>query len=334
MGLALAGGRSRACCLNGCHFNPDAPESGGVMQMSHDFPSRLARCTFTIMMAMAWCGAANPSTASAAEPGHDPTPQDLQRTADAFEKAMKAAAEFDKNLPRDTFDPQVIVRQTGGEPKALLDWVASNTRWVPYQGALRGAAGVLMDRQGNSLDRSLLLAHLLRLSGKSARLAHAKLSDDQARRFVELAVRPREDKPAAPAARDETALNRYAADHGLSPDALRQSMAQMALRANNMAEHMAQRVAEARTELARLVPQPAPNGNPSDDARAAADHWWVQWQQGAQWTDLDPMRPSDAKDITPIQTVEFATDAAQPALDPALWHQIEFRAVIEQWDGH
>jgi hypothetical protein len=41
---------------------------------------------------------------------------------------------------------------------------------------LRGAAGVLMDRMGNSLDRSLLLGDLLRSAGYDVRLAHTSLS--------------------------------------------------------------------------------------------------------------------------------------------------------------
>ena len=43
-----------------------------------------------------------------------------------------------------------------------------------------GPAGVLMDRMGNSLDRSLLLAEVLRRIGATVRLAHGTLDDKKA----------------------------------------------------------------------------------------------------------------------------------------------------------
>src|SRR5256885_41872 len=98
------------------------------MEMSHDLPSRLARFTFTVMMAMAWCGATRPVPvyAAPADGAPDLTPQDLNRAADAIEKGLKAAADFDQQLPRDTFDPNVIVRQTDGDPQKLVEWMRSN----------------------------------------------------------------------------------------------------------------------------------------------------------------------------------------------------------------
>src|SRR5690348_5498354 len=81
----------------------------------------------------------------------------------------------------DTFDLDAIVKLTDGDPARIFAWVRDKTFWVPYRGELRGAAGVLMDRLGNSLDRALLLAELLRRAGQDVRLAHAQLSDEQAR---------------------------------------------------------------------------------------------------------------------------------------------------------
>jgi len=63
-------------------------------------------------------------------------------------------------VPRDTFDLNAVVDQVGREPAKFHARVRTHTVWVPYRGALRGAPGTLMDRAGNSLDRSLLLARL------------------------------------------------------------------------------------------------------------------------------------------------------------------------------
>ena len=88
------------------------------------------------------------------------------RTAQAYRERNEILSSFDraaeKEIPRDTFDPQAIIDKVGKDPNKLFEWVRDNTYWVPYRGMLRGHVGVLMDRVGSSLDRSLLLAELLR----------------------------------------------------------------------------------------------------------------------------------------------------------------------------
>ncbi len=39
------------------------------------------------------------------------------------------------------------------DPEKLFEFVRDRTYWVPYQGALRGARGVLSDRLGSSLAK-------------------------------------------------------------------------------------------------------------------------------------------------------------------------------------
>ena len=65
----------------------------------------------------------------------------------------------------------------------LFEWVRGSPYWVPYRGSLRGPTGVLMDRLGSSLDRSLLLAELLRTAGHQARLVRAELSERRPKSF-------------------------------------------------------------------------------------------------------------------------------------------------------
>ena len=56
------------------------------------------------------------------------------------------------------------VLPNGVEP--VRDWVQNETRFVPYAGLLKGAEGVFWEREGNSLDRSLLLGELLKAKGE------------------------------------------------------------------------------------------------------------------------------------------------------------------------
>jgi hypothetical protein len=74
-----------------------------------------------------------------------------------LEKSLNVIADGER-APRDRRDPSYVAEVLGRDPIAHLDWVRSHTAWVPYRGVLRGPVGVLLDRQGNSLDRTLLLA--------------------------------------------------------------------------------------------------------------------------------------------------------------------------------
>src|SRR5437879_6310605 len=112
------------------------------------------------------------------------TAEDLKKMADEMERAFKALEAAEKEIPRDTFDPKAIVDKVGRDPVKLFEWVRDNTYWVPYQGCLRGHIGVPMDRLGSSLDRSLLLAELLRVAGHKVRLAHAGLTETQAKELL------------------------------------------------------------------------------------------------------------------------------------------------------
>jgi len=97
-----------------------------------------------------------------------------KQLADYMEKLYQVMDGAAQDIQREDFDAQAMVDKVGKDPQKLFEWVRDNTWWVPYRGALRGPTGVLMDRVGNSLDRSLLLAELLRLAGHSARLARAR----------------------------------------------------------------------------------------------------------------------------------------------------------------
>src|SRR5205085_181482 len=77
--------------------------------------------------------------------------------------------------------PNEVIEQAGRDPGKLLQWVKEQTVFVAYQGVLRGPCGVLMDRVGNDLDRSLLLAQVVSLSGYEVRLARAQLTEAEGR---------------------------------------------------------------------------------------------------------------------------------------------------------
>ena len=157
------------------------------MQLSSCLPSRTSRLIFTLLMAWVWSGAVhlasaeNPPIADGSKNPSGLTAEQFEAAVAQFERGIRAMQDADRDGPRDNFDLPLVARQLGPDAGKLFEWVRDRTVWVPYRGSLRGEMGVLMDRMGNSLDRALLLAALLKASGHTARLAHAELTAEAAR---------------------------------------------------------------------------------------------------------------------------------------------------------
>src|SRR2546423_8030706 len=130
------------------------------MRLGNDPFCRGARFIFIITLHVAWCGhpkvlsAQNrPGTAAASNP---PAAEQLKYLADEMAHSFAALKAAEKQIPRDTFDPAIIVDQVGRDPLKLLEWVPKNTFSGPSRGALRDPVAVLMDGRGKSRERLLL----------------------------------------------------------------------------------------------------------------------------------------------------------------------------------
>ena len=219
----------------------------------------------------------------------------------------------DGTLPKEDFDVQALADKVGSEPQKAFEWVRDNTVWVPYRGVLRGALGVLLDRRGNSLDRSLLLAQLITAGGATVRLAHATLTPEKAQETWPALVAPRRP-PVLPAGRSQAPrLN------GGNP-AIEKTTAE--LRAQVDAQT---------SDISAALKQIGVGGDAtSSDAALAAlrDHYWVQYQDNNSWVDLDPLLPG----TPPQRALVAADDTLEPdSLDAALSHQVTLHVVVEQW---
>jgi hypothetical protein len=262
----------------------------------------------------------------------------LGRAVERLPRYFQALDAVAKEIARDTFDPQAVVEKVGRVPDKLFGWVRDNTYWVPYQGALRGPTGVLMDRLGNSLDRSLLLAELLRVAGHDVRLARATFPHQQAKDLL-AKVRPM-PQAAAPASgpsstdQAEQSIAKFAADHQLDLEELRTSWQRQVVTGQQQAEELAKLAAGPTAAMLRDVPKPqAAAGADPDGVAAMVDHWWVQWQQDGKWVDLDPLLPDaqpDAALLSTLQTIPWRPTPGRLPLEASLWHQVTIRVVIEQ----
>jgi len=293
------------------------------MRLSSDPVCRLCRVMFCLTMLVAWLEPPQ-SWAQTTRPAPAERAAQAKHSFQALEDAMR-------QLPRETFDPAAIVQKVGNDPAALFDWVRDHTCWVPYRGSLREDKGVLMDRVGNSLDRALLLAALLKGSGHEVRLSHAQLDAGLAESLLtKIRTRPvAGDQPATrPTGEDLLAVS--ARKYQIDEPAMRGTLAKAVSRSSDVYQTVARRVVQQapmlRTAAGRTKDQAS--ADRATAVEAMRDHWWVQWHDGGAWTDLDPL-PADAKPGVALAPAQQTTDPA--ALSDEQRQQVVVRVVIERW---
>jgi hypothetical protein len=303
--------------------------------------SRAARVGFTILMAFVWC---HGSVITLAQAQSAPSAvADRQQAIEALDRLMRLLDAYDRESPRDTFDPAAVVQSVGRDSTKLFEWVRDQTYWVPYQGALRGPVGVLMDHVGSSLDRALLLAELLRVTGEKVRLMHATLSPEQAKQVLGK-MRPLPKEWLAPPESSDEKTNeladKYAARFGLEPLRLKAAIEKSALQADRIAEAAAGRAAEQAPLVTKAIegietkdrPQNLDRNLEQDATAAAADYWWVSRQDNNQWIDLDPTLPDTkvGSRAVDVQGEPLDYDGKLPA-NPAVCHEVRLQVTIGRW---
>jgi hypothetical protein len=324
------------------------------MQLSNDPFSRCCRLVFCLTMALVWSGLDRRAMAqiSGSAPANDsPTPPaqplDAQQTADLVDHYYQLVEAGDRQIPRESFDAVPIVRALNANPDAMFQWVRDHTFWIPYHGALRGPTGMLMDRQGNSLDRALLLAYMFHLTGKTVRLAHADLPPAMAKDLL-AKVRPVPSNPLMPDAGATTqnstpantdTLETLCQKCGVDPAQAQMNLSRARLEVQRLQEGTYERVADQAPAVAALAGN-SPGSSAGDDrAEAISDHWWVQMADpsGSQWIDFDPLTPDAASGhalATPSRTIPLPPEDGKIHLDDSLCHRVQIKAVVERWsDG-
>jgi hypothetical protein len=249
-----------------------------------------------------------------------------------LDSSLRALEDGVRDAPRDRWDPEYVVAQVGRNPDALYRWVQDNTSWIPYRGVLRGPAGVLMDRQGNSLDRALLLADLLRRAGHSVRLARTEIPIERARAWLPelVAMRPASHLEAVEA--DPVPISESAARYGLDGKAVEQTLENYDEATADLLGRVEERVASQTKRLLETVDAIGPIDEWKTRADSALamlrDHWWVQVETDGSWSDLDVVR-RDSAGLEPMRAVLETVPPGQVAA--SLYHQVTIRVVAERF---
>lgn len=262
------------------------------------------------------------------------------QVADRLDKLFPMLEKAEREIPRDTFDLQAVIDKVGKDPEKLFAWVRDNTYFVSYRGLLRGDKGVLMDRLGNSLDRAMLLYAMLRNIGQPARLAHGNLTETQAKDVLKKA-RPFPTSmarfgsdPLAAATGDLT--EGFASLLRQSPQSIQRRLAGLTIAQQGFSDALLRRATYETALINSWVQVPRGRTNRIDLSQqisSATDHWWVQWQRGTNWTDLDATLP----DSHVGQALTIAQGNAAPdrltELGEDLLHRITIEFVIEVSHG-
>lgn len=200
------------------------------------------------------------------------------------------------------------------DPAGLEAWVADNIAFQPYAGALRGAEGTLLNRAGNALDQSILLASLINRAGYEARIASARLDENQAAALVATTS-------AAPD-RDYTALRELLEDvPGMDADMFFDDTPD------------AVRLGEAAGLSGAMLSALDGAGLELGDDRAtvladAMDYWWVEYRLGAgDWSAAHPAAPFLA------EAGLVAESHLEDSVPEELQHRIRLEVLVESYNG-
>jgi hypothetical protein len=281
---------------------------------------------FVLLMSVLWSHPNPTSCLQDAAPAADPDSQARTRLREAGRRVVGILRREQAKPAGRPQDVRGRAELLGFDPARIFEFVQKKIRFEPYPGLQRGAAGVLVSRAGNSADKSLLLAELLRASGYEARMVRGPLRPERAQ---ELAARSlaefRERKPAAYKGAfgggeiSKARIAGIAAEAGLSLVELEgalESMDQARRRSWSEVLSLAAReraFLEDEIRTARL--EAAPRSIHEEVIRSLEPHYSVQWRArgSAAWTPLDPCfespdpaprAPAGSEEVNPSQVAD------------------------------
>jgi hypothetical protein len=222
-------------------------------------------------------------------------------------RVLTAYQELPRRVDRSTFDVKARAASLGSDPAMAFAFVRDRIRNEIYPGVLRGPSGTLQAQAGNDLDKTLLLAALLREGKQSVRFAHCTLEPALAQRHITAAFGgPPPVRPIEPDL--SSALRAAFVRNGMSVarsnelvDARRSARAWFE---GAISETARSDLALVRDALGRAGIKPIqtpPDPRIIEDGRA---HYWAQLNRAGGWQDLDASIPNGtgAAPCAPVDT--------------------------------
>ncbi|MDH4219259.1 MAG: hypothetical protein OEY18_02160 [Candidatus Aminicenantes bacterium] len=264
-----------------------------------------------------------------------PDSKELRLKAQRLDSLFREIQETMETVPKDTFDLKDVVNKVGHDPVRLFEWVSDVTQLIPYQGSLKGPIGVLMDRQGNSLDRALLLYELLRLAGHRVQLVQGELSDAEAEQVFQDAIfipgKSNISSMPPPITVFQERIKDFAERNQFDVQEFLAETNEMIKEEERISVELSRRVEEQSSWLMEAVK--AYKKEAAHSPAAFEDlkyHWWVQYQKDGEWVDMDPT----FRDVVPGHAIgEIKKIQRSSRLNSKLVHSLVIRLIIERLEN-
>jgi hypothetical protein len=252
-------------------------------------------------------------------------PIDVEAIARNLDDFGQRLSTLRSNIDKSNFVPDDQVDKLDFEPETIIEFVSEEIVFHPYEGALRGAAGTLQTRAGNSLDQAILLAYLLNTAGYDASIVQAQLSEVDALRLLRTVETGR-----VPQSLDymEQVIEDFATTSS------NESSATSGGPAETEDAHVEQDVLEIEEELNQLL---ASAGIVMESENVTnkllpkvQSYFWVQ-HRGDSTLEWQDAHPAFGKNVTPSGLEpERRFEESIPA---EFHHQFTISAWIEQWQA-
>jgi hypothetical protein len=218
------------------------------------------------------------------------------------------------------FSLDACLKSVGKDPVAIFSYVRDEIAYETYRGALRGAAGCLSSKAGNSIDKSLLLHALLVLAGHKADFAFGTLDAETAEQLALRTLKQETDDEDC-----ELDLPVFIESPDLEQE---REKAVTNLRAHLEGRHRVLLSALEKTLAGRVSETGGGTATIDQLAAEARDHVWVRADIAGTMTPLD----SSFYDAEPGDTCATPGGTAIAIPDP-LWHELSVRVIVERFDG-
>ena len=219
-------------------------------------------------------GASGPDESRATNPGNDPQFARLEAL-----RSQVNAAELD--IP-------ARAAVLGHDPERIFNFVRDEITFEAYAGVLRGARGTLLGKAGNALDKSLLLAELLKASGVTTQFAAGVLDLSKVQTLVSEANASKKTT-AAPANPPDVAAAGVADTGGNASEifdkyeAVKQDMDELKQRVGEDLQIIKATLRDKQIPLTGQL-----RTTDSQVINSARRHVWVQMRKDNKWIGLDP----------------------------------------------
>jgi len=245
-----------------------------------------------------------------------PTPEQLRQLYDAQAGALRTQIARVEGIvgrfSKESTDLDALSRSLP-TPEAAFAFVRDRLAIEPYPGVMKGAAGTLIARGGNTLDRAILLAAILERHGITVKIARGSLPRSQAVALLQQISH-------SPDALEHIARSVPTVPHPERPETERQAAAALRLQADERARarHKAadDTVRTLAASLEKTGRRLSPDGQDSQ-VKVLEDHFWVQASIDGRQVDFDP----SFKAAAPNQRLVDSAEAFSPGRLPASFYQ-------------